>query len=966
VDAIATGTVTFLFTDIEGSTKLWEAHPRHMREALARHNSLLSEAIARNRGYVFKTVGDAFCATFAYPTDAIRAALDGQRSLLTENWPSNLVLKARIALHTGVANFQDGDYLGPPLNRVARLLAAGHGGQTLISQATFDLICDALPEGIELLDMGEHRLKDLTRPEHIFQVLAPGDPWRMPPKTFPPLKTLDNRPNNLPIERTPLIGREKELAKIEAMLLRSEVGLLTLTGPGGTGKTRLSLQVAAEVADHFKDGVFFINLSPIADHDLMISTVAQTLGLKEAGGVPLLDTLKSYLHDRQMLLVLDNFEQVVEAAPQISTLLSGSPQLKLMATSRVPLRVRGEHEYAVPTLTLPPASTQSRTNLPVEELVQYGAIRLFIERARAVKLDFELTDDNASSIVEICRRLDGLPLAIELAAARIRLLAPQAMLARLESRLKLLVGGARDLPARQQTLSAAIDWSYDLLNDGEKQLFRRLAVFQGGRTLEAIELVCSADNSLQIDVLDGIESLVSKSLLRQREADGEEQRFLMLETIHEYARQRLNESGETENLQNEHLSYYLRLAEQAEPELRGPEQGAWLDRLEAEHDNFRVALRWAHETDQHETGLRLAGALWRLWFAHAHLTEGRQHLGTLLAQTAGISPPVRAKALLGAGRLAIIQGDYARARGHYEEALQLFDNLGDKRGRANALIDLGNVAAMEEDHALRRSLQEEGLALFREVGDKQGIAAALYQLANLASDEGDLDGGRALLAESLSMLRQLKDDRGVAMSLFSLGNIELDQNNQAQAQARYEEALPVFRKLGDKWGVANSLANLGEVACNQEDYATAASLFEESLASFREIGAKRGVADSLLGLATAVRKQEDYQKANALLRQSLAIWTELGNKRRIIECLEALAEIAVCQGEPLVGAQLLGAATSQREAARLPLDSAAQNERAIYIAKMRGEVGETAWTGAWKQGRRMTLDEAAAFAMEII
>ena len=484
-----------------------------------------------------------------------------------------------MALHTGSAEERGGDYFGPPLNRIARLLSAGHGGQILLSSATKELVRDALPEGSSLRDLGERRLKDLFRPERVFQLISPELPG-----SYPPLNTLEARINNLPAQPTPLIGRERELGEVGDLLRTEGVRVLTLTGAGGIGKTRLGLQLGAELLDEFEDGVFFVALAPITDPALVPSAIAEALGVVEAADQPLEEALKDYLRTKELLVLLDNFEQVLGGAPLVGKLLSACPRLKVLATSRSVLRVYGEQEYPVPPLELP-----SPGRLPaIDKLSQYEALRLFIERAKAARPQFSVTDENAPAVAEICARLDGLPLAIELAAARIKLLTPAAMLERLGSRLKLLGGGARDLPERQRTLRGTIEWSFALLEEGEQVLFGRLAVFSGGRTLEAIEAVCEAEGDLPMDALEGVSSLLDKSLLRQEEGPGGEPRFVMLETIHEYAREKLQASGEAEEVRRLHAEYFLAVAEEAEQGLWESEQGGWLDRLEAEHDNMRL------------------------------------------------------------------------------------------------------------------------------------------------------------------------------------------------------------------------------------------------------------------------------------------------------------------------------------------------------------------------------------------
>jgi predicted ATPase/class 3 adenylate cyclase len=605
------GTVTFLFTDIEGSTQLWQQHPQAMPGALARHDAILRTSIHAHGGVVFKTVGDGVCAAFARAPSALAAALEAQRALQAEVWGSSGPLRVRVALHTGTAEERDADYFGPPLNRVARLRAAGHGGQVLLSLATEELMREHLPPDVALRDLGSHRLKDLSLPEQIFQLVAPDLPV-----DFPPLRTLEAYRTNLPTQPTALLGREQEVATVGDLLRRAGVRLVTLTGPGGIGKTRLALQVAAELLDdnaapllpqreremggegRFPNGIYFVNLAPISDPNLVATAIAQTLGVREQSGRSVLDSLQVYLRDRQMLLVLDNFEQVLQAAPDIAALLAAAPGVKILVTSRAVLKVRGEKEIAVVPLALP-----DPTQLPpLARLTQYAAVALFIERALDVQPDFAVTNENAPAVAEICARLDGLPLAIELAAARIKLFAPAALLSRLERRLPLLTGGPRDLPARQQTLRNTIDWSYHLLNAGEQTLFRRLGVFVGGWTLEAAAAVCNAEGDLSLAVLDGLAALVDQSLLRQEAATDGEPRFVMLELIREYALERLEQSGEADLVRRQHAGFFLEWAEKFEGFFHT--QWALEERLETDHDNFRAALTWA-----------LAGG--RRWWRHA-------------------------------------------------------------------------------------------------------------------------------------------------------------------------------------------------------------------------------------------------------------------------------------------------------------------------------------------------------------
>jgi predicted ATPase/class 3 adenylate cyclase len=826
---LPTGPLTFLFTDVEGSTKLWERNPEAMSKALSHHDELIRNAVEANDGFIFKTVGDAFYVAFSAAAEAVQAAIDAQKSLLSEEWEETGPLKVRIALHTGTAEERGGDYFGPTLNRAARLLSAGHGGQVLLSLSTQELVGDQLPLGVELRDLGVRRLKDLFGPEHIFQLTAPDLP-----ASFPPLKTLDVRLNNLPIQPTPLLGREREVAEIADLLRHADVRLLTLTGTGGTGKTRLALQSAAELIDDFEDGVFLVALAPISDSELVASTVAGALSVSESAGRALKEDLREYLSTKELLLVLDNFEQVVDAAPLVGELLSGCPGLKVLATSRTLLRIYGEHEYAVSPLELPDPSHLP----PIETLRQYEAIRLFTERARAAKADFSLTNENAPAIAEICARLDGLPLAIELAAARIKLLSPQAMCSRLSNPLKFLTGGARDLPERQRTLRGAIAWSHALLNEGEQVLFARLSVFSGGCALEAVEAICDAVGDFLVDVLEGLSSLVDKSILRQEEGVEEEPRFVLLETIREYARERLELSGEAAEIRRLHAEYFLALAEQGESKLREPEEVAWLERLDVEHDNMRAALSWTLQSEEAELGMRLARALWRFWWMRGHYGEGRRWLEEALTKD-GRAPAARAKALEAVGWLADDQGDIDRAVAAAEEGLRISARAKiESSVTLSFLRILGSAAYVRGDHDQAARLYEESLTLSREAKDDRSVASSLLQLGNVSGDRGDHEEAKEFYKEGLALSRELDDKALLASALISVGAEYLLQGDHEQGAMLNEEAAGLYRERGNRGGLQYALDNLGWAALMRGNLQQAEALHRESLALSRQLGDK--------------------------------------------------------------------------------------------------------------------------------
>jgi predicted ATPase/class 3 adenylate cyclase len=928
---LPTGTVTFLFTDIEGSTKRWELYPQQMRSALSRHDTLLREAIESSGGYIFKTMGDAFCAAFASPHDALGAALSLQRSLANEEWPIEIGgMRVRAALHTGVVDEQGGDYFGQPVNRVARLLSTGHGGQTLLSDSTYELVRDNLPT-VQLSDLGEHRLKDLIRPEHVYQVVAVGLP-----AMFPLLKTLDNRPNNLPVQPTLLVGRENEVAEVVALLRREGARLVTLAGTGGTGKTRLSLQVAAEMLDQLSDGVWFVELSALTDHNLVLPTIAGVLGVKETSGQPLIETLKGYLKEKEVLLVLDNFEQVVDAALHITQLLAACPKLKILVTSRVPLRLRGEKEYPVPPLLLPDHRPGHLP--PLERLTQYDSVRLFIERASDIKTDFKVTNESAPAVAEICVRVDGLPLAIELAAARVRLFTPEALLSRLSSRLNVLTGGARDLPARQQTLRGAIDWSYDLLDDGEKQLFRRLAVFIGGSTPEAIEAVCNADRDLQIDVLEGVESLVTKSLLRQDAGSNGEPRFMMLETIHEYAREKVEEIGETEGLRREHALYFMKLCEEADIQFRGANLPEWLDKIQSEQDNIRALLQWALEAENGdlETGMRTAGSLSRFWGKRGNWQEGRNWLTRLLMSDSGMSSDMQFSAI---------------------SSMQQSRTI----GRAKAL---GAAASFQGERELALSLATDALTLARELDFKQGIADGLHGLGYYLHIAGNLEECLPFYRESLDISRQLHDYQGMTNNLARLGDVAAEREDYVSAKALYEEALSLNRRVGNKSGISACLSGLGEMARLQGDHESAEGYYEQALGIGREIRSRNTILDLVGNLGHVRLHRGDVQAAYDLFSEGLRLAEQQGAWDYVDNYFIGMAGVQAYRQQPRTAATLFGVVDQLKEAAGIPIQPADRQEYEHYLAVASVQLDPNTWNTLWMEGRAMSMEQALAYALE--
>ena len=783
---LPSGTVTFLFTDIEGSTRLLHELGDGYADALAEHRRLLRESFQTHDGVEVDTQGDAFFYAFPTAPGALAAAREGQEALVRGP------IRVRMGLHTGTPLLTEEGYVGADVHRAARIASAGHGGQVLVSQATRELVDE------DLHDLGLHRLKDLQAPQRIFQSGA---------EQFPPLKSLNQA--SLPVQTTPFVGRERELAEVLA-LLGNGSRLLTLTGPGGSGKTRLALQAAAELLDEYEHGVWWIPLAGLTDPQLVLESTAQALDTKQE--------LATHIGDKRMLLVVDNFEQVVEGAADLAQALAGCPNAKLFVTSRGPLRVSGEQVYPVPPL----ADAES--------------VGFFLARARAVKPDFE----PSPAVAEICQRLDNLPLALELAAARVAALSAEQILERLEQRLPLLTGGPRDAPERQQTLRATIDWSYGLLEEDEQRLFAHLAVFVGGCTLEAAEEVCGAD-------IDTLQSLVEKSLIRHT---GE--RFWMLETIREYASERLEESGEIDELQRRYAGCFAALTQAADPHMRGgPEQRAWLERIEAEFDNLRAAMHWALDNDS-ETAVRLvAGLDWFFW-VRGRLTEAAAWLERALASEGAREPRLRARALLAAAVVAQLQGSDPEAETRYaDESFALYSELGDEGGVASALREQGKAATSAGDHERARALYEECIALAQRIGDVFNEAVARNNLGDIANREGRWEDAIELCSQSRSLRADFGDRWGAALALSNVAFAELRLGRREDAERDLRQALLEAFEIGSVSVVSYCLGSLAALASVAGNPSRAARLMGAGEAIAEETGIPLEGAELVLYEQTA-------------------------------------------------------------------------------------------------------------------
>ncbi len=822
------GTVTFLFADIEGSTRLLEQLGDRYPQVLDDYRRLFRKALEERGGKEIDTSGDGFCVAFPRARDALSAAIAAQRAMAAHSWPDGTFLRVRVGIHTGEPMIGDTGYVGVDLHRAACICAAGHGGQVLISQTTHELVARDVPDSVMLRDLGEHRLKDMAHPDHLYQAVVPDLPAE-----FPPLKSLDALPNNLPVQLTSFVGRSRERTEIHRLL--DTARLLTLTGVGGAGKTRLALQVAAEVLEGSPDGAWLVELAPLADPALLPNAIAAALKVRDQPDRPILDVLVDYLEQKRLLIVLDNCEHLVTASARVADeLLRACPNLKILATSREALGVAGEAAYIVPSLSVPQSTT-----VALDALGEFEAVRLFVERAVAVLPTFRLDLQNAPAVAAICRHLDGIPLAIELAAARVNALSAEDIAARLYGRFTLLTGGSQTTIPRHRTLRAALDWSYGLLTDRERALLRRLAVFAGGFTLEAAEAVCAGGGVETSEVLETLVHLVEKSLVMFH---AQERRYGLLETVRQYGVERLIESGEGAWVRGQHGAYFLHLAEQAEPLLRGSEQRGWLERLEGENNNLRAALEWSKSADDGaERLLRLAAALWRFWHVHGYWREGRQCLEGALAKAPAVPAPIRTKALFGAGVLAIWQQDYGPAFSFLEASLAAARTLGDDRAAAAALRALSQAAWWQGDYERARALGEESLTVFRQIGDQWGISSALrhhgFQILTRHERKRELSRAAALFEESLGISRTLQDARGVGWSICGLGITARLARGYKRAEGLLREALSLFRELGDKYGMVNTLIEVGRVAVRRGDTERAARLFGAAQSLREAVGA---------------------------------------------------------------------------------------------------------------------------------
>jgi predicted ATPase/class 3 adenylate cyclase len=903
------GTVTFLFTDIEGSTKLWQKYPETMKSALNRHHALLTDSITTQGGYVFQIIGDAFCAAFSTANDGLQAALQAQRALASEEWMETGAIRVRMALHTGNAQFQAGDYKsgeyvsGLTLSRAARLLSAGHGGQILLSLPTAELVRDHLPLDTTLRDMGVRRLKDLIRPEHIYQVEAPDLPVE-----FAPLKTLDLRPNNLPTQLTNFIGREKEMDQVNALLAANR--LVTLTGPGGTGKTRLSLQVGAELIEAFEHGVWLVELAPLPDSSLVPEALASTLEVMEEPGIPLLHTLVNNLRDRHMLVILDNCEHVIEASADLAVhLLKSAPHLKILATSRERLHVAGESVYPVSPLSVPSLNITSIESLTVSE-----AVRMFIDRALAIQPTFQVNNQNAPAVADICYRLEGIPLAIELAAARVRTLPVEKIAERIGDRFRILTAGDRTSLPRHQTLRALIDWSFDLLSESEQALLRRLSIFSGGWTIEAAETVCIGGSVDQADIIDLLGNLVEKSMVGLSLETG---RYFMLETVRQYAHEKLEAAGEVEAFRQQQHRYYLTLAETPNPYLTGPDYPAWIERVEVEADNLRAILLWALESGKADEVLHLCFVLRGFWRA-GYWSDGLAWLEGALSLHQDGSQRSQAEGLLVAGELVLIRGEIDVADRYLGECLRITRAAGYDLLTSCALIYQSRIIQSRGDPSQARRMSEEALLITQNLGDK---GAASLVLLNMG-----------VQSETL--------------------------NNISQAQRYYEQSLELSRAAGEIFCTAASLNNLAVILYIQSDLQFAQDLFEQALVIQRQLKSKIDIANVLGNLGLIAIQENEAGKARELEMESLGIRRQTGNLDLMATSFSGFASVLTLEGQTVKAALLQGYVSDVLIKTETVLEYMEQMDFDRTAASLNAVMGEDSYRQAFQTGKTLTFEQA--------
>ena len=953
---LPTGSITLLFTDIEGSTRLLQQLGNRYATVLRDCRRALRAAFQEGNGFEVDNQGDSFFVVFERAVDAVSAVVHAQRALFAARWPEGVVVRVRMGMHTGEPQPTDEGYVGLDVHCAARIMSVAHGGQVLLSRATRDLVTTDLPAGLQLRDLGAYRLKDIAGPNELFQLVIPDLPADFPPVSASSV----GRPlRSLPSPATSFIGREAEVAAVCDLLKRADVRMLTLIGAAGVGKTRLALRVAAQLSSQFSDGLCFVALDQVSGVEVIHPALAQALNVQEEKEHSLFDQVKAALRDLSLLLILDNFERILPASLEVADLLAACPGLKVLVTSRVMLHIQAEHLFEVPPLPLPDPARLSA----LEALSQNASIALFVQRAQAVQPDFQLTAASAPTVARICARLDGIPLAIELAAARIRHFTPQVLLAHLERGLAVLQREARDAPARQQTLRAAIAWSYDLLEPLEQRVFRKLAVCTNGATQEAASRITSKPG--EDDVSAVLEALVDKSMLLRQRREKRQERYGQLQTLREYGLELLAVTGELVATRTAHASYYLAWAEQAAPFLSGAEQLDWLDSLDQEYENLRSALEWllegsGSEVERAERALRLCIALLGFWEIRGYMGEGLAFLERALAARQGVPSPLQAQALHGAAFLALMLDDYARAQDLLRECQSLFRESGDRVGMANILQLQGNLALVTNSYKLARRLLDEALAIYREEGETSRIASTREALAQVAIAQCDYAAAQSLLEKDIASFQARGEQYRTAYPLYLLARMFfLSQLGQTEALALAEESLSLFRAVGDKRFIAYTLTLLGQILLMEKggESSAASSMVEESIAALRSMGDRSGTARALIALARIRGFSGENEAAQRCYRESWQLLKITAARELEAACLEGYGEVLVALGMPGVAVKLWGTAATLRATIVAPMPPAYKASYMRALASARERLGARAFQEAWAAGHALTIEQ---------
>ncbi len=939
-----TGFVTFLFTDIEGSTKLAQEFPDTLPAALEKHHSILNNAIESNNGFVFEIIGDAFCAAFTNAEDAIKAAVMAQKNLGDEKW-DEAVIKIRIGIHSGKAEWNGSDYIGYlTLARTQRVMSCTYGEQMILSNDSYSLISDKTIQNISFRDLGEKRLKDLIEPLKLFQIVSPG--LR---EDFPPLKTLDARPNNLPIQLTSFIGRQQEINHIKDLLKQTH--LLTLTGAGGAGKTRLSLQVGADIIDDFQNGVWFIDLAGVIEEALIVQIFLKSMEVSEDPRKNNEDTLIDFLKEKELLIILDNCEHLIEASSKLAEkIISICPNVKIIATSREVLRCSGEITHTISSLSIPDIKEEQT----IEKLIQYESVKLFIERAVSVNSKFQVTNKNAPALAEICFQLDGIPLAIELAAARVTVLTLEKIHVRLADRFKLLTGGKRTSLPRQQTLKAMIDWSYELLSEKEKIMWRRLSVFSGGWTMDDAEELCSDENFDSSEILDFIHNLTEKSIIIFLES---KERYRMLETIRQYGQEKLKEADEWKVFRSKHLNYYINVCESAIPELTGAKAKDWLNKFDDEHFNFQGALSWALEDNLFEEGSRLICALGKYWELRGYISECKSWLEKLLKNSQNISKPVLAMSNKLAGIMSALQGRYKESHKCLETALEIYESLEDNSGISATMNILGLNALDTGDHKKSKDYLEKSLILIKDTDNKIGISNMNNSLGLVDLAAGHYDEARNYFSECLRIARELDDFQYIGIGLNNLAQVEAILQNYDLAERLFEEGLINERELGNQTGIIISLINLGGIAFEKNNFDKSIQLYNESLSLSREIKFRSGIIRSLSCLGQLALSKGEISKAKILFEESLNNQKDSPDFQTVTICLIGMAAVKL-SNNPELAAKLAGSVEFSYESSGSAMDASFKQFYDQTLESIKATIGNEKTMEEIENGRNIPLEKA--------